>query len=115
MSDLALLLIGAGIALVSGLIGAWVNHALSLRADRIKWERDKRDREARELSEVIWSDGDREHPVTRQMAAHRITQVEQALRDMAIQMAQRFLPVVATSIEWRMVQRFLKWLRARLS
>ena len=37
--EVALLLIGAAIALASGLIAALVQHLLSLRADRIKRER----------------------------------------------------------------------------
>jgi len=43
--DLALLLTGAGIALVSAIIAAIVQHFLSLRTDRIGRERDKEDRE----------------------------------------------------------------------
>ncbi len=38
--DVALLLIGAAIALVSSIVTALVQHFLSLRADRIKRERD---------------------------------------------------------------------------
>jgi uncharacterized protein YjbI with pentapeptide repeats len=49
MSELALLLIGAGIALVSGLIGAWMQHFLSLRADRIT--RDKEEKLIGDLSD----------------------------------------------------------------
>ena len=40
------MLIGAGIGLVSGLLGAVVQHLLSLRADMKKRELDRQDREA---------------------------------------------------------------------
>ena len=41
MSELGIALIGAGIALVGVIIGGVLQHFLSLRADRIKRERDK--------------------------------------------------------------------------
>ena len=40
-------LIGAGIALVGGIVGAFLQHFLSLRTDRIKRERDRQEEEAR--------------------------------------------------------------------
>jgi hypothetical protein len=40
-------LIGAGIALVGGMVGAFLQHFLSLRTDRIKRERDRQEEEAR--------------------------------------------------------------------
>ena len=49
--DVALLLIGAAIALASGLIAALVQHLLSLRADRIKRERDRVEKQSAILSE----------------------------------------------------------------
>ena len=51
--ELALLLIGAGIALVSGVIGAFLQHCLSLKADRIKRDRDREEREAKERRQVL--------------------------------------------------------------
>ena len=50
---LFLLLVGAGIGLVSGLVGAWVQHSLSLREDRIRRRRDREEREERELREKL--------------------------------------------------------------
>jgi len=50
---MALLLIGAGVGLVSSLIGAWVQHHLSLRADRIRRERDREERAAKELRDNL--------------------------------------------------------------
>ena len=47
--DLALLLIGAGIALVSALVTSIVQHWLSLGADKIKRERTRKDKEAEAL------------------------------------------------------------------
>jgi hypothetical protein len=44
-------LIGAGIALVSGIVGAFLQHFLSLRTDRIERERDVREDKVRWLRE----------------------------------------------------------------
>jgi uncharacterized membrane protein YhiD involved in acid resistance len=46
-SEMIAALIGAGIALVGGIAGAFVQHFLSLRTDRIKRERDRQEEEAR--------------------------------------------------------------------
>ena len=46
-SEIMAALIGAGIALVGGIAGAFVQHFLSLRTDRIKRERDRQEEEAR--------------------------------------------------------------------
>ena len=40
-------LIGAGIALAGGIVGAFLQHFLSLRTDRIRRERDRQEEEAR--------------------------------------------------------------------
>jgi hypothetical protein len=46
-SEIIAALIGAGIALVGGLVGAFLQHFLSLRTDKIKRERDRQEEEAR--------------------------------------------------------------------
>jgi chromatin assembly factor 1 subunit A len=46
-SEIIAALIGAGIALVGGIVGAFLQHFLSLRTDRIKRERDRQEKEAR--------------------------------------------------------------------
>ena len=46
-SEIIAALIGAGIALVGGIVGAFLHHFLSLRTDRIKRERDRQEQEAR--------------------------------------------------------------------
>jgi hypothetical protein len=46
-SEIIAALIGAGIALVGGIVGAFLQHFLSLRTDRIKRERDRQEEEAR--------------------------------------------------------------------
>jgi hypothetical protein len=46
-SEIIAALIGAGIALVGGIVGAFLQHFLSLRTDRIKRERDRQGEEAR--------------------------------------------------------------------
>ena len=46
-SEIIAALIGAGIALVGGIAGAFLQHFLSLRADRIKRERDRQEEAAR--------------------------------------------------------------------
>jgi len=48
-SEIIAALIGAAIALVGGIVGAFLHHFLSLRTDRIKRERDRREEEARSL------------------------------------------------------------------
>jgi hypothetical protein len=46
-SEIIAALIGAGIALVGGVVGAFLHHYLSLRTDRIKRERTKQEEETR--------------------------------------------------------------------
>jgi predicted Holliday junction resolvase-like endonuclease len=46
-SEIIAALIGAGIALVGGIVGAFLQHFLSLRTDRIERERDRQEEEAR--------------------------------------------------------------------
>ena len=46
-SEIIAALIGAGIALVGGIVGAFLQHFLSLRADRIKRERDRQEEQTR--------------------------------------------------------------------
>ena len=46
-SEIIAALIGAGIALAGGIVGAFLQHFLSLRTDRIKRERDRQEEEAR--------------------------------------------------------------------
>ena len=46
-SEIIAALIGAGIALVAGIVGAFLQHFLSLRTDRIKRERDRQEEQAR--------------------------------------------------------------------
>jgi hypothetical protein len=58
-SEIIAALIGAGIALVGGIAGAFLQHFLSLRTDRIKRERDRQEEEARRKQDgreerVIW-------------------------------------------------------------
>jgi C-terminal processing protease CtpA/Prc len=50
-SEIIAALIGAGIALVGGIVGAFLQHFLSLRTDRIKRERDAREEKVRGLRE----------------------------------------------------------------
>jgi len=49
-SEIIAALIGAAIALVGGIVGAFLHHFLSLRTDRIKRERDRQEEGARSLS-----------------------------------------------------------------
>lgn len=51
--DLYFLLLGAGIALLSAVVTSLLQHFLRLREERIKWQRDKEEREARERREYI--------------------------------------------------------------
>jgi uncharacterized membrane protein YhiD involved in acid resistance len=58
-SEIIAALIGAGIALMGGIVGAFLQHVLSLRADRIKRERHWQEEESRRAQDerqekVIW-------------------------------------------------------------
>jgi uncharacterized membrane protein YhiD involved in acid resistance len=58
-SEIIAALIGAGIALVGGIVGAFLQHVLSLRTNRIKRERDTQEEESRRerderQEKVIW-------------------------------------------------------------
>jgi AAA+ ATPase superfamily predicted ATPase len=58
-SEIIAALIGAGIALAGGIVGAFLQHFLSLRTDRIKRERDRQEEESRRAQDerqekVIW-------------------------------------------------------------
>ena len=46
-SEIIAALIGAGIALVGGIVGAFLHHFLSLRTDRIQRERDRQEEQTR--------------------------------------------------------------------
>ncbi len=46
-SEIVAALVGAGIVLVGGIVGAFLQHFLSLRADRIKRQRDRQEEGAR--------------------------------------------------------------------
>jgi uncharacterized membrane protein YhiD involved in acid resistance len=50
-SEIIAALIGAGIALVGGIVGAFLHHFLSLRTDRIKRERGRQEDQARREQE----------------------------------------------------------------
>jgi hypothetical protein len=54
-SEIIAALIGAGIALVGGIVGAFLQHFLSLRTDRIKRERDRQEVQARKEQDR-WED-----------------------------------------------------------
>jgi hypothetical protein len=51
--DLLLLLTGAGIALIGGVLTSSVQHVLSLREDRIKRAREREDKEAEKRRELL--------------------------------------------------------------
>jgi uncharacterized membrane protein YhiD involved in acid resistance len=58
-SEIIAALIGAGIALAGGIVGAFLQHFLSLRTDRIKRQRDRQEEESRREQDerqekVIW-------------------------------------------------------------
>ena len=51
--DLALVLVGAGIAAATGILTSLIQHALSLRVDRTKRERDKQEKQAEEIRQML--------------------------------------------------------------
>lgn len=61
MTGIDLLLIGAGIALVSSLVTSIVNHTLSLRADKVKRQRDAEEEKAKGQEAFLHKYGKREH------------------------------------------------------
>lgn len=62
--DVTLLLIGGAIGLVSALMGALVQHFLSLRADRVRRKRDRKEKELERQREMLLAGAD--EVVTRQ-------------------------------------------------
>jgi hypothetical protein len=99
-SEIKAALIGAGIALVGGTVGAFLQHFLSLRADRIKRERDsQRDEACRE------QDGQQEE-VKRLRDQH--TEAETRERDSTERDVERLREVLLQSISSRLAARDLE-------
>jgi len=96
-------LVGAGIALVSGSVGAFLQHFLSLRADRIRRERDRQEQQAgRERYQ-------RDEEATR--VRDRQTETEQSEIESAGREKERLREVLLESVSSRLAtQDFEKFL-----
>jgi uncharacterized membrane protein YhiD involved in acid resistance len=99
-------LIGAGIALVGGIVGAFLQHFLSLRTDRIKRERDRQEEEARKEQDgrqekVRWlrekqneADKSEKHRKERDIERLREVLLESVSSGLAAQDLEKFLEEV---------------------
>lgn len=94
-SEIIAALIGAGIALVGGIVGAFLQHFLSLRTDRIEREREAWENKARWLrekqNEVDKSEKDRKE---RDIERLREVLLESVSSGLAAQDLERFLEEV---------------------
>jgi flagellar motor component MotA len=54
--EILLILLGAGLSLVGAVVGSITQHFLSLRADRVRRERDKEERERQLVRETLLKD-----------------------------------------------------------
>lgn len=77
--DVALLLLGAGIALVSSITTALVQHFLSIRIEKIKRDLERGEKESQEIRTRLTAGGEVHGDLIR--AAYRKSEVEKLLRD----------------------------------
>jgi hypothetical protein len=121
-SEIIAALIGAGIALVGGIVGAFLQHFLSLRTDRIKRERDAREEKVRGLREkknqVDKNEKDR---TEREIDRLREVLLESVSSRLAAQDLEKFLEEVERKhdedgLRWaeRSREALEAWLRERL-
>jgi hypothetical protein len=73
-SEITAALVGAGIALVGGIVGAFLQHFLSLRTDRIKRERDVREAKVRSRREMQ-NEADKSEKQRRERDIERLREV----------------------------------------
>jgi hypothetical protein len=94
-SEIIAALIGAGIALVSGIVGAFLYHFLSARADRIKRQRDERENKVRWLREKQ-DEADQSEKDRKEREIERLREVllESVSSRLAAQDLERFLEEV---------------------
>jgi hypothetical protein len=94
-SEMTAALIGAGIVLVGGIAGAFLQHFLSLRTDRIKRERDEREDKVRWLREEQEEDDKRDKDSKeRQLDRLRQVLLESVSSGFAPQDLEKFLEEV---------------------
>ena len=96
-SEIIAALIGAGIALVGGIVGAFLQHFLSLRTDRIKRERDAREEKVRGLREKQnQADKNEKDRTEREIDRLREVLLESVSSRLAAQDLEKFLEEVET-------------------
>jgi hypothetical protein len=94
-SEIIAALIGAGIALVGGIVGAFLQHFLSLRMDRIKRERDVREDRVRWLRKKKNEEDKREKDIKeRDIERLREVLLESVSSRLATQDLEKFLEEV---------------------
>ena len=94
-SEIIAVLIGAGIALMGGIVGAFLQHFLSLRTDRIKRERDAREEKARGRREKQNQvDKDEQDRTEREIDRLREVLLESVSSRLAAQDLEKFLEEV---------------------
>jgi hypothetical protein len=132
-SEIIAALIGAGIALMGGIVGAFLQHFLSLRTDRIKRERDRQEEEARRKQDgrekrVRWlrekqNDADRREEDSKEREIVRLREV--LLGSVSSRLAPQDLEKFMEEVEkkyhedgWKWAERppeaLETWLRERL-
>lgn len=103
-SEIKAVLIGAGIALAGGTAGAFLQHFLSLRTDRIKRERDRQEQESsreqdRREEKIRWA-RDKKNEVDKIEASRKAREIER-LREV-------LLESVSTRLAPQDLERFLQ-------
>ena len=121
-SEIMAALIGAGIALVGGITGAFLGHFLSLRTDRIKRERDVREAKVRSRREKQ-NEADKSEKDRRERDIERLREVllESVSSRLAAQDLEKFMEEVEKKYHedgWKWAERppeaLENWLRERL-
>ena len=99
-SEIMAALIGAGIALVGGIVGAFLHHFLSLRVDRIKRERNRQEQEAR------WKEEGREEGV--RWLREKQDEADKSERDKQDREIERLREVLLGSVSSRLAPQDLE-------
>ena len=105
-SEIIAALIGAGIALVGGIVGAFLHHFLSLRTDRIQRERDVREDRVR-WSREKQSEADKSEKDRRERDIDRLREV--LLDSVSSRLATQDLEKFLEEVERKRDEDGLRW------
>jgi flagellar biosynthesis component FlhA len=116
-SEIIAALVGAGIALVSGIVGALLYHFLSLRANTIKRKRTTREEQARreqhEQEERTWWQREKENEAEKTERAAKVREVERLrevlLESVSTRLAPQDLEKFLEEVEKKYYQDGWKW------